>query len=47
MYLDDKGYKLLEFSPEKGIVRVRDVYGYGYNWVKVGNPVVTNQPASS
>ena len=44
MYLDDKGSKCIEFSPEKGIIRVRNALGYGIMWKKEGAAVVTNQP---
>ena len=43
IYLDDKGTRCIEFSPEKGIVRVRNALGYGIMWKKEG-AAVTDQP---
>ena len=43
IYIDDKGSRLIEFSPEKGIIRFRNTFGYGYMWKKEV-VVVTNQP---
>ena len=43
IYLDDKGGRIIEFSPEKGVVRLRNALGYGIMWRKEG-AAVTNQP---
>ena len=42
--MDDKGTRCIEFSPEKGIVRVRNALGYGIMWKKEGAAAVTDQP---
>ena len=45
IYLDDKGSKCIEFSPEKGVVRTVNTLGYGNIW-KREDAVVTIQPHS-
>ena len=46
MYLDEQGSRIIEFTPEKGIIRVRNALGYGIMWKKEGvaDAAVTNQP---
>ena len=46
LYLDNQGSVCTEFSPENGVVTVRNALGITIMWKREGAKAVTNQPNS-